>query len=670
MEYSTIHNQAEHRTGLAFRKDIEGLRALAVLAVVAAHARIPFLDGGFVGVDIFFVLSGFLITGLLVREIEATGKLKFVAFYARRFKRLLPGLMLMLLMSSIAAAIVFAPAEQFAQIQTAQAAALWLSNFYFIIASFGYFDSGAENNLFLHTWSLGVEEQFYLLWPCLVLALMSVGSKEGSDKKQQLQNGFVVIFSIGLLASIAMSTFNPLWGFYSMPSRAWQFALGAIVYLRTQMNANVDSQGVIQRKRFYQNSYALAGWTGLLLIIGSVLFIDANMVYPGAFALAPSVGTALLLFAGSTVATPMVSKILSAKPARAVGRISYSWYLWHWPVLVIGNVLFQNDSIIVQLALVAVSLVIASIAFYTVEMPVRNSRPISMRPKITVISAIILMLAGTLVGSKWKSSAEVWAALPSQAIYQQIRTSLPAPYAMGCDQWVSSAEVRVCSFGDSAAEKTAVLFGDSVGMQWFSAFANNFASDGWRLLVLTKSACPMVDKPIFYARIGGQYLVCEIWRNAAIEYLAELKPQLIFMGSTATYGFSAEEWQTGTESILRSLSAAADEIFIIRGTPRLAFDGPGCLSRHDWQPQFLSNLSDCTSGENLDPDLQVLAALQKAAASFPNVRILDLNPMICPGGICNAHDGSNFVFRDSQHVSDNFVKSVSQDVYTAIRQQQ
>ncbi|MES2626351.1 MAG: acyltransferase family protein [Pseudomonadota bacterium] len=662
---SGIH--ARHNPGMEFRKDIEGLRAVAILAVIAAHAHLPFLDGGFIGVDIFFVLSGYLITGLLFREIETTGKLDFVAFYARRFKRLLPGLMLMLLVTMVAAAVVFSPAEQFSQIQTAQAAFLWLSNFYFIVANFGYFDAGTENNLFLHTWSLGVEEQFYLLWPCLVLLLMTGMAVRDGDKTKNLLSGFVVIFAVSLFASIALSSLSPLWGFYSMPSRGWQFALGAIIFLQIKKErSSAEANSSTPLNQLPNNIHAIAGWSGMALILGSVVLIDANMIYPGGLALAPSIGTALMLFAGSGSALPGISKMLTTRPMRAIGRISYSWYLWHWPVLVIGNVLLQNDTIVFQLMLVAISLLLAVIAFYTVEMPARNSRSLALRPKVTVIGAVVLMFAGVGLGNTWRINAEKWSAIPSQVTYQQIRSSLPAPYSMGCDQWFNNADVRVCSFGDAAAENTAVLFGDSVGVQWFTAFKNNFAGKGWRLLVLTKSACPMVDKPIFYARIGSEYVVCEVWRNASIKFLAGLKPQLIFMGSTATYAFSEDEWATGTESILGKLAATTGEIFIIRGTPRLPFDGPGCLARHDWQPEFLAGLSACTSRENLDPDLQVLAALQKAAASFPNVKVLDLNPLVCPDGICTAHDGSNMVFRDNQHISDRFVESVSQKVFRAI----
>lgn len=213
---------------MTFRSDIEGLRAIAILLVVAAHAGVPWLAGGFIGVDVFFVLSGFLITGKLVHEATTTGRIQLLPFYVRRLRRLLPALLMMLLVVGVASRWLLSPAALGEQFLTAQMAALWLSNWYFALGNLDYFAPGSETNLYLHTWSLGVEEQFYLVWPALVLWLLA---RDGERGIARLRIGMWAVLLASLLACIALTRTAPLLAFYMMPLRAWQFAAGALVWL-------------------------------------------------------------------------------------------------------------------------------------------------------------------------------------------------------------------------------------------------------------------------------------------------------------------------------------------------------------------------------------------------------------------------------------------------------
>ncbi|MGC1549941.1 MAG: acyltransferase, partial [Rhodanobacter sp.] len=233
----------EYRLG--YRSDVEGLRAVAILLVVAVHAGVPWLAGGFVGVDVFFVLSGFLITGLLVQEISDTGRLRFMDFYVRRLRRLLPALLVMLLVICALAALLLAPSEQRDQADAAGMAALWLSNIHFAFAQQSYFAPGTETNLFLHTWSLGVEEQFYLIWPALLVWLLG---RDGQRGMARLKIGMFVLIAVSLLACVMLTYQAPQLAFYMMPLRAWQFAAGALVWLYFQMPKAEGDDGWLRIK--------------------------------------------------------------------------------------------------------------------------------------------------------------------------------------------------------------------------------------------------------------------------------------------------------------------------------------------------------------------------------------------------------------------------------------
>lgn len=630
-----------------FRADIEGLRALAILAVVACHAKLPYMQGGFVGVDIFFVLSGYLITAMLVREIATNGRVSFLSFYARRFRRLFPALVLMLLVSSVFAAIFLSPLEHGPHAYSGQAAFLWVSNFYFALSNFGYFEAGSAGNIFLHTWSLCVEEQFYLLWPALILAIV--------NSNKPLITSLVVVFSACLALSIYLSYTHPLWGFYSMPSRGWQFALGGIVCLLTTSKPP---------KTYHSTTIcALAGYGGLTLILASILLIDEQMTYPGFASLAPSLGAALIIHARES----STSKALSVTPMLVIGRISYSWYLWHWPVLVLGGLIFHRQDLEFQLMLVLISFTLAVIAYITVENPIRSKK---FKPIHVVMASICVMFLGVALTNAWIRLAPQWADAPGMFVYDAARADLPQIYdnSGDCDSWYESAEVVACSFGPEDADHTVVIFGDSVLAQWFSAFHLIYVEKGWNLKVLTKSACPMVDESIYYEPAKGIYAVCDEWRDSTIDYLKELKPDTVFMGSSATYDFSDEQWLSGTKRIVEPLSNAAGKVYIIRGTPRLTFDGPECLSSEDWRPDFLGGFSGCKSEVSVEPDGNVFAAIKEAIAPFDNARILDFNSFVCPDTVCKAHNGEQFVFRDNAHLTDKFVRSITPQIREKIAQ--
>lgn len=653
--------QDSARYRLGFRPDIEGLRAVAILLVVAAHAGVPWLAGGFVGVDVFFVLSGYLITGLLVQEMRATGGVRLLDFYARRLRRLLPALLFMVVGTAAAAAVLLAPLEQPVQANAASAAALWLSNLHFAFSQLDYFGPAAGSNLFLHTWSLGVEEQFYLVWPLLVLFL--AGSWRWQAVRQdwsRLLRGMLATVGLCLVLSVFLTYTRPEQGFYLMPSRAWQFALGAATVLAvTPADASAARPAWLHRLCGGGRGRAM-GWVGLALVVGAGLVLDTQDAYPGLWAVLPSLGAALVLAAGALAPSRGAAGLLAMAPLRRLGQVSYAWYLWHLPVLLLGAAVSVRGQPVHAAWLVALSLALACVSHYVVEAPVRHSRVIASRPLLAVTAGLVLMVGVAVLGALWQAAAANWALRPDQQRFAAVRSDVPAVYGVpGCDEWYSSARVQVCGFGDAAAAHTALIIGDSVTMQWFPAVMETFGKQGWRVLVITKSACPMVDEPYFYPRIGRIYTECGVWRDAALAAVATLRPDVAITGSTTTYPFTETQWVDGSRRALGRLASAAGRVVVIRATPTLPFDGPGCLAREVWRLDWLPDAPACVAPPAAPRSDAIFSWVTRAASAFPNVQTVDLTPLICPGGLCAAARGDDIVFRDSMHLSARFVGGVS-----------
>jgi peptidoglycan/LPS O-acetylase OafA/YrhL len=647
----------EYRLG--YRGDIEGLRAVAILLVVAAHAHVQWLAGGFVGVDVFFVLSGYLITGLLLQEIERTGQLRFANFYARRFRRLLPALLVMLACTCLFAVVALAPGEQGGQAIAAATASIWFSNIHFAFARLDYFSPGAANNLFLHTWSLGVEEQFYLVWPALMVWAFGAWHRKG-DHVRRLKIAVLAIAGISLVCCIALTRTAPQMAFYMMPLRAWQFAAGAMVWLYFNSPKAREAESPVKRKTILLDR--CAGWAGLGLIVASALWFDANMAYPGWRSVLPTMGAASIIAAGARGAGAGIPRVLSWPPLQAVGRVSYSWYLWHWPVLLLGGTLITADSALYRATLVALSLLLAVASYRWVESPIRHQARWVARPGFTVLAAIALMLTTNALCVTWANAASRWLNNPAQQRYARAHVDAPVIYAMGCDDWYHSDSVRICAFGPDDATHTAVLMGDSIGAQWFPAVAKVFNRPGWRLLVLTKSSCPMVDEPIFYARIGREYVECDIWRKNASTQISRMRPDVVILGSIQTADFSKDQWIQGTERLLKVISEAADHVYVLRGTPRLPFDGPNCLSSQSWLREWAPWRDHCSAPAFEQQDDEVYQWLQQASHGFANVSMLDMNDAICPGNRCDARRNGEVIFRDSQHMTATFVESLGAEL--------
>jgi peptidoglycan/LPS O-acetylase OafA/YrhL len=361
--------RAEHNK---FRPDIEGLRAVAVVAVVLFHASVPGLGGGYVGVDVFFVISGFLITGLLWREVSSSGSVRLRAFYGARARRLLPASALVGVVTMVGAILLFPPLQVPTVLYDGILSALYVSNYRFMQEGVNYFSAASHlsPSPFLHYWSLGVEEQFYLVWAPLILGtawLIRLGrrARRRPDGAVSTQRPYLAVLALVAILSFGLSLFAttvmPSTAFYSLPTRAWQLALGGLVALTAG-----------HWRRLGAASAAVAGWTGLALILLACTVFSATTPFPGTAALLPTIGTALVIGAGCATPTQGCGRLLRLTPMRAIGQISYSWYLWHWPVLIFAPLVVGHAlGLPARLAAAAASAGLAWLTLRFIENPLR-----------------------------------------------------------------------------------------------------------------------------------------------------------------------------------------------------------------------------------------------------------------------------------------------------------
>lgn len=301
------------------------------------------------------------------------------------------------------------------------------------------------------------------------------------------------------------------------------------------------------------------------------------------------------------------------------------------------------------------SLLLAILSYRWVELPFWKG--ILSRAEFSRVMAISMLVMAVLAALAFHAGRH----LPNPEDFSdpsgRWRSDVPEIYGMSCDAWYFHARVEPCLFGSRAAPKTVVLLGDSIGAQWFSAVPAVFQQPEWRTVVLTKSACAIVDIEYFYSRIGRIYDMCTEWRNSVLNMLEQERPDVIIIASSSSYDFDERDWIDGSRRVMARLSRAANLVVVIPGTPALRFDGPGCIARNI-SPEGYIDRRACESEGSLDGPAMVREYLRDAVEEFPNVHILDLTERVCPDEYCSAKNNDSIaVFRDTQHLTDNFVQS-------------
>ncbi|MGH7637830.1 MAG: acyltransferase family protein [Gemmatimonadaceae bacterium] len=414
---------------------IEGMRALAILLVVAYHAGLPWISGGYVGVDVFFVLSGYLIIGLLERELRDTGTIALVSFWARRARRLLPAAAVVIVTTLVAGGVILPPQLQRQAAAAALASSTYLSNLWFAWRATDYLGDEGANPL-LHTWSLSMEEQFYVAWPLLVAVLGAIVAlrRVSSGTRVAWLAGAVSVASFGW--ALMQQPVASSWAFFSPLTRAWEFGIGGVIAIAGQRHAPSP------RARW------LAGVAGIAAIIGAAASFHSTTAMPGVPTLLPVLGAALLLLVvpredSGSVVDPYYW--LSVTPMRWIGRVSYSWYLWHWPVSVLLVTAVQVDTIGLWLAGALLSLALAEATRRWVEDPIRFHPGLALRPRLVLVGSagMVLALSGASHGSRARSMLPAPGFPPASPTPSCGRRSMPT---------AASWRPRRCAFRNACRE--------------------------------------------------------------------------------------------------------------------------------------------------------------------------------------------------------------------------
>ena len=619
--------------------------------VVVYHAWPGLLPGGYVGVDVFFVISGYLITSLLLREIEATGRLDFAGFYARRIRRLLPAAALVTATTAMLVWLYYPPLEARDFAPTAVATALYVSNFWFAHLSVDYLQEGLRGNLLLHTWSLGVEEQFYLAWPALMVGAMLCLRRAGT--RPAIAWMVAGVSALSFVACVALTATLQSWAFFGLPTRAWELGVGSVA---TLLDGRARALGAGTRRTLTQ--------AGLLCAIGAGFALSDQTRFPGYAALLPVAGAFLVIVGGAGDAG-RGSGLLRLAPLQRLGDLSYSWYLWHWPVLIlVADRWPAADRNLVAALGVVLSLGLARLTYAFVENPVRRHAALQARPARSFLLAAALTLGVLgIVGAMHAAASRGHVTDARQRIEQAAR-DWPRLYPDKCFAAALQIEAPACDYGDPAGARTIALVGDSHAAQWFPTLEQIALEHGLRLAVFVKAACPVAAVEPFDAKLNRPYVECTRWREQVFERLGRLRPVLVVAGNSSAYQAFIErdpgakaEWQLGLEASIERLGRVADHVVLVRDTPRPGFHVPSCLARALARGE--ESASSCTfalSGAVLPDSVTVERA---AVGRIPRAAYVDMTDAICNEPGCPVERDGVVLYHDSQHVSATLARSLA-----------
>ncbi|MEY3588944.1 MAG: hypothetical protein RJA47_1540 [Actinomycetota bacterium] len=695
------------------RTDIEGLRAIAVLLVLMFHAGVPGMSGGYTGVDVFFVVSGFLITSLMLNERTESGRISLSAFYSRRIRRILP-------MSSIVAVVTLAaswlwlePLRMRGLATDVLASAGFSSNFVFAHRGADYLQSTLPPSPLQHFWSLAVEEQFYVAWPALiVVACLGVGRERAGMLRLRIALVSTVVAVGSFVTCMSLMDENQVWAFYRPHARAFELAVGAL------LAAVPAVQGSLVRR-----IEALCAWGGLVAVVATAFVFDETTRFPGPWALVPVVGTALVLRGGDTTNWAPDS-VLRFAPFQWMGSRSYSAYLWHWPILIIGAAAIGRDlSIMEGLVCVAMALALSELSYRYVENPIRRRRSLVGTRAFAMGGAFLLVVGGTglfvrnnppslgtgpaattpvLTTATSTTTAGGDAPAPAggttttvaesapmitndritlQAVHDALYVTrvpsnltpsvggalndMPVIYDNDCHAGFSTVTPKDCVFGDPASTTVIGLYGDSHAAQWFPAFEKVAIKNKWKLVTYTKRGCPPVDIEVYSKVLGKVYTECNPWRANVMKKMQADGVQVVFVASfdrlldaTTRIPIWQKPWRDGLQGTVDVLRALAITPVLVEDTPFPGQDVPTCLSKN------VTSVTAC----NVTVNSAFRADMSSVRDDFETagVPVLRSRQWFCADSLCPVVVGNLLVYRDDNHMTMSYARFVAPLVDAAI----
>jgi len=624
--------------GVKYRPDIDGLRAIAVLSVVLYHFGIGGLQGGFVGVDVFFVISGYLITGIIHSELKR-GEFTLARFYERRARRIFPALFVVLLATMVAGLWILLPSDLARLGQSSVATILFVSNLQYFRES-GYFDSSSEFNPLLHTWSLGVEEQFYLGLPLLLMVVWKFWPRG-------LGGVLAACAILSFVACVAVQPIVAKAAFFLSPFRAWELLLGSMLGI-----------GAIPRieGKTLRNGIAVVA---LVALLGAVAFMQSGIDFPGWKAAVPVIATAALLHVGASGGS-FVGRLLSWKPLVFVGLVSYSLYLWHWPLLVLAKYRNAMEPLppAFSLGLCATAFLLAVGSYYWVEQPFRKSRRDRVRATSGRVFAVSGAMAAVLVsaGIGLKVSDGLPMRVPEQVAALD-RARMPVIPFQNCDKQLPAENLDNCVIGSKDAKTRALVWGDSHALAWLPGLDEALSARGERGSLAIMSACapllgvtnPKNPKCTAYNDQVSEWVlsgkVDRVYLVAAWVAWSAPKGGYDLTDSSGLRG-NAVVFSTAYRRTIEELSPHVSEIVVIAPTPGAVKFLPYRMAMATWRG-------------TAQPRPIAKALYTAQAANFWNgveeikhrARVVDPAPWFCDEVQCRYSNKGQLLYRDGHHLN-------------------
>ncbi|MES0128576.1 acyltransferase family protein [Mesorhizobium sp. M0029] len=648
----------------SFRPEIQGLRAIAVCSVALFHVWPWLVPGGYVGVDVFFVISGFLITGVLLREVEDTGRIGLLGFYIRRARRLLPAAMLVLLLVGLATPLYLPSALWRDGTNELVHSALQLENWRLAAKAIDYLAMTSAPSPVQHYWSLSIEEQFYVVWPGLIIGVLWLSRKARRPWRPLLVTVLGAIFIASLATSVWLTLVDPARAYFVTHTRIWELALGALLCLSSA------------EMWFSERTRRVLGLAGIASILAAAFLFSAKTPFPGYAALLPTVAAALVIVSGQSRLSFSAFALLKSRPFQFLGDISYSLYLWHWPIIVFST---QQSGETMGfwggVAILTASVGLAAVTKVQVEDRFRFRASLPSRPRLieclTVFAPVPLvpLIAFCAVSIEiarqealisnnpddYPGARSLFSnkPVPTVAAYAP---SLPTikqdkPQTDSCRPPRENSEPVGCQVGDPNGRLKVFLVGDSHAEHWLPAFQVTASDRGWNAESFTKPGCPLFPAMIMVSDSDRPFPDCLTWGQHMLRIFQQQRPDIIIFGQRDVLrAYPDDGSQLPVSDTLvqlwRNIEALGIKVVVIADTPAWGTNPERCMARD----------RRCSVPYKSERDRDPLVVAHRL---YPHVPLVDFSDIVCPGNICAAVIGNVYVWRDGDHLTATYSRSMA-----------